>query len=111
MIQIGTCDITDYIQQSGISESTERVYGKDNDAAIKGAHYTYSFQLRIPDDIKDTLTRYIGKDYVSCKVNGNFFYADITAFQTNIAIEYKDIRLWNASITITDLALSEEEDS
>lgn len=108
---IGKYDITSYISQGGINESTQRVYasGSSSDTAeSKGAHNSYSLSAQVPESLKTALSGYMSSETVSCSVDDVSFNAEMTDFSASIVIETEAISLWNVSFTVTDISLSEE---
>lgn len=109
-VVIGNYDITSYINQGGISESTQRVYasGSSSTAESKGAHNAYSLSAQVPKNIKNALSAYMLSSSVACSVDGVSFNAEMTDFSASIYVEIEDISLWNVSFTVTDISLTEE---
>lgn len=113
MIIIANTDITKYIKQGGISESTQRVYAdgssSEDPSMSKGAHYVYSITAQMPTDIKELMSSYVIKNAVKCSVDGQEFFAEMTNFSASVAIAYGDTVIWNVNFTISDEELSDEE--
>lgn len=113
---ISNIDITQYVKQGGISESTQKVYSEGFIWGIeanrsKGAHYVYSVSAQMPTEIKNTIAELIPKDYIKCNVNGNEFYAEMTSFSAAIVIEYGNLAIWDVSFTVSDVNLSDEQEA
>lgn len=107
---IGKYDITSYITQGGISESTQRVYasGTSTDTAeSKGAHNSYTLSAQVPESIKNALSGYVASETVECTVDDVSFTAEMTDFSASVYIEFESISLWNIGFTVTDVALTE----
>ena len=110
---IGNTDITRYINQGGISESTKKVYTSDGtvpdeEAESKGVHCVFSLNARMPSAVKDFIGECIKKNAVTCTVDEMPFSAEVTDFSASVFFEFGDICLWNVSFTISDVDLSEE---
>lgn len=110
-VVIGNYDITSYINQGGISESTQRVYASGSSSSTaesKGAHNAYSLSAQVPKNIKNALSAYMLSSSVACSVDGVSFNAEMTDFSASIYVDIEDISLWNVSFTVTDISLTEE---
>lgn len=109
---VNSVDITKYINQGGISESTKREYADESAAAgtaeSKGAHYIYNISAQMPDDIKSTMSACMEKGTVDCTVGGDSCRAEMTNFTAAVLVEIGGMTLWNVSFTLTDIALSDE---
>lgn len=109
-------DVTGYINQGGISETTQKVYSEGytwgfEENQSKGAHYVYSISARMPTELKDSIADLVVKSSLRCEVDGNSFYGEITDFTASIAIDYGTLTLWNVSFTISDRNLSKEQEA
>lgn len=112
-IIVSGIDITAYINQGGINETTQKVYSEGYTWGIeanqsKGVHYVYSISARMSTELKDSIADLVVKNSIKCEVDSNNFYAEITDFTASIAIDYGDLTLWNVSFTISDKNLSKE---
>lgn len=109
---VNSVDITEYVNQGGISESTQREYA-DKGAATgtaesKGAHYIYNISAQMPDDIKNEMSACMEKGNVPCTVGGDSCRAEMTNFTASVLIELSGVTVWNVGFTLTDIALSDE---
>lgn len=109
MIKIGTCDLTGYILQNGISESTERVISA-SDGQSKGAHNVYALNARVPSAVNETISSYVASDSIACVVDGISFKGSITEYNANLYVEIGSVTMWNINLTIADISLSEEQE-
>lgn len=109
---VNSVDITDYINQGGISESTKREYTDESAASgaaeSKGAHYIYNISAQMPDDIKSKMSACMEKGSVVCTVGEDSCRAEMTNFAASVLVELGGAAIWNVSFTLTDIALSDE---
>lgn len=113
MITIKGTDITSYVTQGGISESTQRVMQSISATQERsiGAHNTYNISARVPTDIKNAVAECMDENSVKCSVDGIDFYADVQDLSCTISVEYADIVLWDISFTLFDIQLSKETEA
>lgn len=97
-------DVTPYIVQNGISESSQKVTASGTNT-VKGAHAVYTVSLQVPTDIKDRISAYISGTFL-CTVDGISFTAEMTSFSASVIVEYGELQLWSVSFTVSDIALS-----
>lgn len=104
MVKIGSLDITNRINQGGISEGAEKVTS-DNEG-VKGAYPSYSFTLScVTDTEKALLDGYAVSSSVSVTVDDTAFTASIESYTSSIQIECDELRLWNVNMNIKGTAL------
>ncbi len=114
MIKVKDYDITQYIVQGGIRESTQRVMQSDrftHEESSIGAHNVYNISARVPTAIKNALEEYMDEYSVKCTVDGVEFYADLQDLSCSVCVEFSNIMLWDISFTLFDMHLSKETEA
>lgn len=107
---IGGVDVGAYIQQSGISESYEKVYDTGNQftaadgTEIKrclGVRKSYSVSLdKVPLKTKNMLRSRSRYGYISCTVGETASQYLLTDFSAQVVIQYEDLNLWAVKLTL-----------
>lgn len=107
---VGGANVGAYIQQSGISESYEKVYDTSNQftaadgTEIKrciGVRKSYSVSLdKVPVNVKNMLRSRSRYGYISCIVGAETAHFLVTDFSAQVIIQYGDLNLWTVKFTL-----------
>ena len=107
---IGGVDVSAYIQQSGISESYEKVYDTSNQftaadgTEIKrclGVRKSYSISLdKVPLKTKNMLRSRSRYGYIICTVGEDASQYLLNDFSAQVIIQYEELNLWSVKFTL-----------
>lgn len=119
MIIIDNIDLTKYVNKNGLTEDADIIlksqYETARGASVslpKGFHGIYSINLsNVEESLKTSLESLCERDAVSCNINDYIFNCSVDTFYSSIDIVFKDLKLYNVKMTISDNELTKEEGS